>query len=124
MKNSVLLTVTSLLSTILLSVHVVDDIVRGYDTASLWNLIGVAILVVMLCGTLILRERLSGIIIILLGSIFALGMPIIHLRGASSGEVAHSSGGFFFIWTLWALGVTGLFGIILCIRAIIELRRR
>jgi hypothetical protein len=42
--------------------------------------------------------------------------------GVASG-IANSSGGFFFIWTLLALGVTGLFSVILSARGLWSLRR-
>jgi hypothetical protein len=112
MKRGVLLTVTSLLSILLLSLHIAEDIVLGFSGGGLENLIGIAILVVYLCGTLLLSDRRSGWIIVLLGSIFAAGMPIIHMMGAGVG-VKRSAGAFFFIWTLYALGVTGTFGVIL-----------
>src|SRR5262245_2562532 len=34
-------------------------------------------------------------------------MPVIHMRGAHYPEIAKSTGGFFFVWTLWALGGLG-----------------
>ena len=42
--------------------------------------------------------------------------------GVASG-IANSSGGFFFVWTLIALGVTGLFSVILSARGLWSLRR-
>jgi hypothetical protein len=56
-------------------------------------------------------------VIVLLGSVVALGMPVIHMTGAGVG-VKRSAGAFFFIWTLYALGVTGAFGVILSTRAL------
>ena len=123
MKPNNLLTLASLLSMLLLSLHVVDDIVRGFDEAGLVNMIGIAVLALLLYGTLVLRERLSGHIIMLLVSIFAAGMPVIHLRSPRINDIARSDGGFFFIWTLWALGVIGIFGIVLAVRGLLELRR-
>jgi hypothetical protein len=115
-KPKVMLTVTSLLSILLLSLHIAEDIVLGFSGGGLENLIGIAILVVYLCGTLLLSDRRSGWVIVLLGSIVAAGMPVIHMMGAGVG-VKRSAGAFFFVWTLYALGVTGVFGIILSARA-------
>jgi hypothetical protein len=123
MRPNNLLTIAALLSLLLLTIHVTDDIVRGFDQAGLVNMIGIGVAAVLLYGTLILRERLSGHIIMLLISIFAAGMPIIHLRSPHINDVARSDGGFFFIWTLWALGVIGIFGIMLAVRGLWELRR-
>lgn len=112
-----MLTVTSLLSILLLSLHISEDIVLGFAPGGLTNLFGIAILVVYLCGTLLLSDRRSGQVIVLLGSIVAVGMPVIHMTGAGVG-VKRSAGAFFFIWTLYALGVTGTFGVILSVRAL------
>ena len=117
MKPSVMLTVTSLLSILLLSLHIAEDIVLGFAGGGLENLFGIAILVVYLCGTLLLSDRRSGRVIVLLGSLLAAGMPVIHMTGAGVG-VTRSAGAFFFIWTLYALGVTGTFGVILSARAL------
>jgi len=116
MKPSFMLVVTSLLSIVLLSIHIAEDIVLGFAGGGLTNLIGIAILVVYLCGTLLLSGRRTGLVIVLIGSILALGMPIIHMSGAGVG-VKRSAGAFFFIWTLYALGVSGAFGVILSVRA-------
>jgi hypothetical protein len=45
-------------------------------------------------------------------------MPVIHMRGAHYGEIAKSTGGFFFVWTLWALGALGGFTFILSARGL------
>ena len=117
MKPSVMLTVASLLSIVLLSLHIAEDIVLGFAPGGLMNLVGIAILVVYLCATLLLSGRRTGLIIVLLGSIVAVGMPVLHMTGAGVG-VKRSAGAFFFIWTLYALGVTGTFGVILSVRAL------
>jgi hypothetical protein len=59
----------------------------------------------------------------LLVGLFAAGMPVIHMRGAHYGEIAKSTGGFFFVWTLWALGAIGGFTFILSARGLWSLRR-
>src|SRR5690242_11373846 len=123
MRPNNLLTLASLISLLLLTVHVTDDIVRGFDEAGPLNMIGITVSAGLLYGTLILRERLSGHIIMLLISIFAVGMPVVHLRSPHINETARSDGGFFFIWTLWALGVIGVFGIMLAVRGLWELQR-
>src|SRR5205807_8218000 len=101
-NNNGVLKITSLLSLLLLTLHITDDIVRGISKAQPSN-IALVVLVVFLYGTLILAERRSGYVIMLLVGLFAAGMPVIHMRAAHYGEIAKSSGGFFFIWTLWAL---------------------
>ena len=117
MKSSVMLTVTSLISILLLAIHISEDIVLGFAPGGLTNLYGIAILAVYLCATLLWNDRRWGLVIVLIGSIIALGMPIIHMTGAGVG-VKRSAGAFFFIWTLYTLGITGTFGLILSARAL------
>jgi hypothetical protein len=114
----------SLLSILLTSLHVTDDIARGLDPARVANLGGIAILVVWLFGTLVLRERRSGYVIMLLGGIAAIAVPVLHMRGARYPAIAASTGGFFFVWTLIALGVTGALSALLSAHALwVSVRR-
>jgi hypothetical protein len=120
MKHSVMLTITSLLSILFFTFHQSDDIVRGFEPGGFKNISGVLILVVWLFGTLVLAGRRSGYIIILLGSLLGSLLPLAHLRGAGlvGGRIADSSGVFFWVWTLYALGVTALFSVILSVRGL------
>ena len=121
MKPNVMLIIASLLSIILMIFHMTDDIVRGMEPGTLFDLIIVPVLAVWLYGTLVLRDRRSGSIIVLVASLLGLLVPIIHMKGAGvGGAIAKSSGGFFFIWTLIALGVTSLFSVMLSARALWE----
>jgi hypothetical protein len=106
----------------LLTLHITDDIVRGISKAESSN-IALLVLAVFLYGTLVLPERRSGHVIMLLVGLFAAGMPVIHMRGAHYVEIAKSPGGFFFVWTLWALGGLGGFTFILAARGLWGLRR-
>ena len=126
MKHNVMLTITSLLSILFGTFHLADDIVRGFEKGGVSNLTAVPICVVWLYGTLALAERRSGYIIILLGSLLSLAVPVLHMKGKCVGvssSIAQSSGHFFFVWTLIALGVTALFSIILSVRGLWSLRR-
>jgi hypothetical protein len=117
-----MLTIASLLSILLFTLHLTDDIVRGIEPGGLSNLIGGALIsVVWLYGALALAERRSGHVILLLGSLLAMAVPVVHMNGKGVGVasgIANSSGGFFFIWTLISLGVTGLFSVILSARGL------
>ena len=125
MKQTVLLTITSLLSILLFTFHVADDIVRGFEEGRVWNLTAVLIFVTWLYGTLVLVERRSGYVIILLGSLLSLAVPILHMSGKGvGGEIAKSNGAFFYIWTIIALGVTALFSAILSVRGLWSLSWR
>ena len=124
MKRYTLLTVMSLLSILLMTLHVTDDIVRGISAAAPDNVGAVVIFLVWLVGTLLLSERRSGYVIQLLGGIFAAAMPVLHMKGARYPTIATSPGGFFFIWSLIVVGTTGAFAAILSARALaLSLRR-
>jgi hypothetical protein len=123
MKPNALLVVTSLLSLLLLTLHVTDDIVRGISKAESSN-IALLVLSIFLYGTLVLPDRRSGHIIMLVVGLFAALMPVMHMRGAHYPEIAKSPGGFFFVWTLWALGGLGGVTILLSARGLWSLRRR
>src|SRR5689334_7941809 len=119
MKPNVLLAGASMLSIVLCTFHLTDDIVHGWEPGTLPNLYALPIFVVWLYGTLLLRERLSGHIIMLVGSLAALGIPIIHMSGRGIGtasRVANTSGHHFFFWTLITLGVSGLFSLVLSVQ--------
>src|SRR5215472_1893787 len=122
MKQNAILVVTSLLSILLLTLHVTDDIVRGISKAESSNT-ALVVLAVFLYGTLVLSERRSGHVIMLLVGLFAAAMPVLHMRGAHYADIARSSGGFFFVWTLWALGGVGGVTIALSARGLWALRR-
>jgi hypothetical protein len=126
MKQNVMLTTASLLSILLFTFHLADDIVRGFEPGTATNLTAVLIFVFWLYGTLVLAGRRSGYIITLLGGLFSLVVPLAHMRGKGVGvtsSLANSSGHFFFVWTLFAIGVTGLFAAILSVHGLWSLRK-
>jgi hypothetical protein len=87
----------------------------------------VIISVVWLYGTLMLSERRSGYIIVLLGSLLAMLVPYIHMGGKGVGvasRMAGTSGHLFFVWTLLAIGVLGIFSAILSARELWNLSWR
>jgi hypothetical protein len=122
-----MLTSASLLSILFVTFHLADDIIRGMEPGTVVDLTAVPIFVVWLYGTLVLAERRSGYVIILLGSLLSLAVPVVHMMGKGVGvesRIANSSGGFFFVWTLIALGVTALFSVILSARGLWSLQWR
>ena len=123
MKHNTILSVASLLSLLFLTLHITDDIVRGISKAEGSNT-ALLVLAILLYGTLVLRERLSGHVIMLIVGLFAAAMPVLHMSGTHYGEIAKSPGGFFFVWTLWALGGLGGFTSMLSARGLWDLRRR
>lgn len=120
MKPKILLTVASLLSLLLIMFHLTDDVLLQAEGAVKYP-IPVVIFVVWLYGTLMLPDRVLGYIIMLLGGLAAAGMIVLH----SHGGVVHKTGGFFFVWTMFALSATGWFTVILSARELwLTLRRR
>jgi hypothetical protein len=121
MKRNVVLTISSLLSILFLTFHLSDEIARGMERGGINMLIPVLILAVWLYGTLVLSGRRSGYIIMLLVSIFGIGVPLLHMTGAglAGGRVApNSSGAFFWVWQNFALCVISVFSFILAVRAL------
>ena len=107
-----------MLSVFLLALHISQDIVFGFDRAGLNHLVGVAILLVIACGAMLLRERRSGKVIMLLGGVMAAGMLPLHMRNGLRPEFLEKDGALLFIWTLYLLGVTGAFTVILAVQAL------
>ena len=129
MKQTGFLTAASLLSIVLMTFHMADDIIFKMSPAGLVNMLVMLIFAVWLYGTLALAERRAGYIIVLLGSILGVIVPYVHMRGTSGvmgGAIGRSSESFFFVWTLLALGTTAMFSFFLAARALWSLpwRRR
>ena len=122
MNPNRMLTIASLLLVLLSLAHLAQDIVYGYEPGTVNNLVIVPIAVVWLYGTLMLAERRSGYIIILLGSLLSVLVPVVHMRGAKgvgvASRLAGHQGHFFFVWTLLATGVLGAFAVILSVRGL------
>jgi len=124
-KQSTLLTVTSLLSILFLSLHLTSDFLHDAGELSLrMLLIAALILVALLYGTLVLAERRSGHVIMLLGALAALGMPVLHLMTARgvAGAIDRPDA-FIFVWGLLCLGVTGLVSLVLSVWGLVRLQR-
>lgn len=121
MTHKKMLVGTSLLSVLLLSFHLTQDALHakpGTIEAGAGNLTAILILTVFLSGPTLLAERRSGRIIMLLVAIFAIGMPALHFTGGA--DWSKHGAALFFVWCLIALGVNGLFSVLLWIS---ELRR-
>jgi hypothetical protein len=125
MKRNLMLTITSLLSILFATFHLADDVVRGFEPGGFKNISGILTFSLWLYGTLALAGRRSGYIIILLGCLLGSVMPLAHMRGAGlvGGRIVGSSGIFFWVWTLFALGVTSVFSVVLSVRGLWSLRR-
>lgn len=125
MKNTITLTVTSLLTILFSSFHLADDVVRGFEPGGTSNYIGILIMVVFLYATLMLAGRRWAHVIVLVGSIGGAGVPYIHMIGSglTGPKVVNAGAVFFWIWTLMALGVTASVSSILAAHGLWSLRR-
>ena len=124
-RENVILSVTSVLSVLLFTFHMAGDIMRGIEKGNFSNLGFFPIGVVWLYAALLLVERRSGYLILLLASILGSGIPLVHMMGKGLGtaSIVKSDGAFFFIWTLMALGITALISVILSARGLWSVRR-
>ena len=113
MKHNVMLTVASLLTLLLTTIHLTQDIMREADGPNMIQ-IPIVVFAVWLYGTLMLSDRIWGYIIMLFGGLIGAAMIILH----SKAGVISNSRGFFFVWTLFALSTTGWFTMILSARGI------
>ena len=120
MKRHAMLMITSLASAVLLALHISQDIVFGFDRAGLNHLVGVGIILIIVCGTLLLPHRWLGRVIMLLGGVMSAAMLPLHMRHGLRPEFLQTSGALLFVWTLYLLGVLGFFSILL---AVLELWR-
>ena len=127
MKDHVTLTITSLLSILLFSLHWADEVARGLESGTVSSAGGLLILAVWLSATLVFAERRLGLIIILLGSILASAVPVLHMqgRGLVLGRYGstNSSAMFFWVWTNIALGASGMLSFVLSVRELWSQRR-
>lgn len=120
MRPNALLTIASLLSLLFVIVHMTGDVLLQAEGHVKYP-IPVIVFVVWLYGTFMLPERVAGYIIMFLGGLIAAAMIVVHSRGG----VVRQSGGFYFVFTLFALSATGWFTAILSVRGLwLKLRAR
>ena len=125
MKHTITLTSTSLLSIVLFSLHWADEVARGLEPGTVSAFGGLLILAVWLSATLVFADRRWGLVLILLGSILASGVPVLHMQGKGlvGSRYANDGAMFFWVWTNIALGASGMLSIILSARGLWSLRR-
>jgi hypothetical protein len=126
MKRDVPLTITSLLSLLLASLHMAEDVVRGFEPGGFQMVTAILIMALWLYGTLALGDRRSGHVIILLGALLGCVIPLAHMRGAGmvGGRIVGSSGVLLWVWTLFAVGATSLVSLVLSAQGLWRLRKR
>jgi hypothetical protein len=120
MKRNITLTITAFVTLVLSMLHVTDDTVHARDGVDLsGTIILLLIMLVFLYAIVELGGRRLGYFLMLLGGLGAAYMPFLHGLGARS-----TRWGFFFVWTLLALGVSGAFSAILSAGALLRSFRK
>lgn len=113
MKSKIILQAASLATLLFMVLHMTSDVIEQ-AVGHVKYPIPVVVFVVWLYGTLMLSERVSGYIIMLLGGIIGAGMIVVH----SPGLVVTNTGGFFAVWILFMVAMLGWFTAILSARAL------
>lgn len=124
MKHHVALGITSLLLSLLLLIHVADDIARGLDTAKPAVLIALLVVGVWMYAAMILAGRRSGQILLILQAVLGVGVCFIHLEGRHINEIARTNGGIFFMSTLFTIGAASFVAFILGVQGLVSGLRR
>ncbi|HEY2905263.1 MAG TPA: hypothetical protein VGJ29_05130 [Vicinamibacterales bacterium] len=101
-----------------MTLHLADDIARGMAPRGLLNFAAMIVAVVWLYGTVVLGERRSGQVIILVGSLFDAWVATLHMRGVGLG--AGRNGGLFFVWTCLAISATSMFSLVLSAQSLLR----
>ena len=113
MKRNVTLVSLSLVTLLLLTLHLTHDAIRQVE-GSVQYPIPVVVFSIVLYATMMASDRVWVLIVMLLGGLFGAGMIVVHAKGI----VVRNSGGFFFTWTLFALSATGWVMMILAARGL------
>ena len=126
MKHQKALTITSLIALVLFTFHYSQDIVLRIEPGDVTTYIGVLIVVAWLYPVLVLAGRKSGYLINLFFSLASVVMPVLHMRGA--GLLGHSRStleffpAFFWVWTTFAICVSGAIAFLLSVHGLMSLR--
>ena len=123
MKDDTVLTVTSLLAILLFTLHLASDVVLGKDMFDRGMWFGVLLVATWLYGAAVLRGRRAGHVIVLVFSLLTLAVVVLHTPAAGmSAEFVRRPGAYLFVWTLLALGTTGVISAVLSAQALWRLR--
>lgn len=126
MSHRMTLTVASLLSIVLVTIHLADDVARGIDEGDVSMFTAVLFLALWAYAALLLAERRAGYVIMLLLSLAGVGICLLHMQGngLAGGRIAGTEGVLLWSWTLLTLGVTGTLSAALAVQGLWRLRKR
>lgn len=116
--------VLALLTLLLLTAHLAQDVVYGIEAGDISDFVAVLIASVWLYATLALAGRRAGYVLLLIGSFLTPVVPLSHVAGGGIGEhVRTFAGASFFVWTLLTLGVTATLSFLLSMQGLWRLRQ-
>ena len=125
MNEDKLLSRMSLLTLLLVTIHLAYDTVYGKDGMSLVGLIGcMIVMAVWLYAALLLGARSAGRVLMLLFAVLGVVVSVLHALapgGVMGGHIAQSAGAFF-VWGLIVIGAISVFTIILSARLLLGRR--
>ena len=117
-KENVILSISSVLTILFALFHLADDIVYKLAPGGFFNLPAIVVSAVWLYAAVLAAEKRWGRVLLLIMSLLATGLPIIHMSGKSgiTAAIPKAGAAFFFAWNLLAVGVTAVFSAILAAR--------
>ncbi len=126
MTHRTTLTVTSVISILLVLLHVADDIVRGFEPGGLKHIQTILTMSVWLYATVGLSEGRPKYILLILGSLLGVIVSLAHMLGVGlvGGRIAGSSGMLLWVMTVLTLGVTASVSVVLSARGLWNARAR
>ena len=125
MQHDRTLVVTSVLSILLVLLHVAEDIVRGFEPGGLKHIQTILTMGLWLYGTLALSGRRFGYALMLLGGLLGCLVSLAHMRGAGlvGGRMANADGLLLWVFPQLVLGVTASVSAVLAAQGLWSLRR-
>jgi hypothetical protein len=127
MNPKVALTIASVVTIVLLVLHVTDEIARGLEPGGLNMVTPMFVVAAWLYVALMPGERRWRYVVLLLGSILGIGIPILHMtgRGLIGGRIAVGSpGALFWAFTNIIVGVIATVSFILCVQGLWNMRAK
>ena len=112
-----ILQVASLLTLVCATVHMSQDTILQ-AVGEVRYPIPVAVFVVWLYATLLLADRVAGLVIMLLGGVIGAGMIMLH----GIGTIVDKKDGLFFVWVLFVMATTGWLTMLLAVRGLASRR--
>lgn len=124
MTHRTTLTVTSVIAILLVSLHISDDIVRGFEPGGFRTAQGILMMSVWLYATIALAPGRLKYSLMLLGALLGVVVSLAHMRGAGivGGRVAGSEGMLLWVYTIFILGLMSTVSAVMSARELWSVR--